>query len=586
MPLLGQEQAEKALTANLSERYLRLDRLDAYVQGTQYCHRTGWFEDTKPLHERAPCIVVPLAKSVYSVITSTVLGENRWPTITSRPGEDDAEEGDQSAGLNKANSERLDKHIRCIEKVARLRANARKILTEAQGTGTAVPIVCFRNGKPFVEPTKAKWTTPKFDVYGELIELEIRYPYLQEYYDVAKKQRSVQALIYRRVIDTTMDTTFLPAKAEPDGREPSWRVDKDRTIAHNFGFVPAVWYPFMADVPTVNNYDGNAPHAHLLDELDALNMSYSQRHRASLYTGDPQYVEIGVDKGSMPVDDGVTARTILDPADKGHYVSHIPAAGGRPARKKGPGIIWRYPNPESKVQLLTLPGDALTSIAEEAAEIKDTLEEAFHIVFLNPKDIRYAAELSGVAIERLMSRQITYCDDVRDDCGVNMLLKLMSLILRMEATLLKQGKSIDIPGVNSVQDLLLGFLKDATPNDAGGESGSGWEPPDLDLIWPPYFAITPDDEGKSIAAAAMARTQKFITLQKAVEKIAPIFNIEDPAAMAKELEADEKLVGMADMGLVAAPAAPGGSKAPGGTKAGTPGRSVVKTPTPGAANRG
>lgn len=292
--LEGFDEARKVLLANLTPRHAALEELESWGLGTQYDGRPSWWDDSVPLWERAPCIVYPITAIAASSNVDMVLGEGRYPTLTAGP-EDESDEVD---GLGPDASQDFDRFLREYHQLSRFKAYVREGFDAAQKVGTAVGIHGVRADKPFCDLVKAQWCTPKFGPSREVIELEIRYPYLEQYRKPDGKW-AVRCMLYRRVIDVVADTTFLPAVAKEDGREPSWSVDAAQTIQHGLGFCPVVWYAFMKGCQAVNNIDGKAIHASLKDEIFGHDLALSQKHRGALLS-EPQIVEIGVAQGYNP----------------------------------------------------------------------------------------------------------------------------------------------------------------------------------------------------------------------------------------------------------------------------------------------
>src|ERR1041385_8104012 len=241
----GLEEAQRALHANMPPRYRRLEELEQWVAGTWYRAKglRDWWDDGAPLWERAPCLVYPVAEIAIQSYVDLMLGESRFPEISSKPGEDTA---DDTNGLGEDASNALDRFIVEHHKLCRFRSHARSALGAAMGCGTAVAIHGVRAGRPFADLIPAKWGTPTFELDGCVRSLEIRYPYIEEYRK-PNGQWAVGAKLSRRTIAGRSDVTYLPADADPTGREPNWQRDLQRTVMHGLGFCPVVWYPFMRD---------------------------------------------------------------------------------------------------------------------------------------------------------------------------------------------------------------------------------------------------------------------------------------------------------------------------------------------------
>lgn len=453
MELEDRDAAEKAYRANLSPRFIKLDSLDSWVEGRQYAGLKSWWDDCVPLWERAPCFVYPVAKIAIMSNVDLVLGEGRFPAFSSSPGEGEEDEED---GLGEEDSAKLDRFINKHHTICRFRAHCREAFTAAQSCGTAVAVHGVRAGKPHADLIPAKWCVPKLGYSGEVLLLEIRYPYIEQY----KKPNGAWGLrtrLYRRVITDTNDITYYPAEAREDGVEPRWVADPAQSVTHGLGFSPVIWYPFDKGCVPVNEIDGHSIHGAFRDEIRGHDIAISQRHRGALFS-EPQMCEIGVNPGYNPTDD--TGRTAVIPsvdADgnvSGWYLANEPTGPSSAARKKGPGYVNQYGDPETKVQYLTYPGDALKAQDENATDLRRKLQEMLCVVFLDPDNIRFAATTSGKALEAIKQKQIDRCSIFRDDLRDNFLLPSLDMQLRIAS---KVGKGLRVPGIDDAIKLLSKF---------------------------------------------------------------------------------------------------------------------------------
>ena len=527
-------EAERVLRENLSDRYLTLDAFERVVSCEQYEGRVGFWDGSTdtPIPEREPVIKSHLVSDAIADNVSLLLGEGRFPDVTSRPGEDDSddeEDADADVGLAPEQSEALDALIDSTIEQTRLRSQQRTVVGHAQGCGTGVNLVGFRNGKLFAETTRAKWTTPTFGPTGELESIEIRYPYIQDV--KVNGQRRCKVLLYRRVIDRQRDVTFLPMEALEKGEEPevsAWREDPSQTIEHGFGVVPAVWWKRGSEVCTAGQVDGTPIHKGLAKMVEAFDLALSLRHRSAVYL-EPQWVEIGVEKGYCPTEVGRMALDMPGPdrlnPRAGAFLTQAqaaPAKGG--ARKKGPGWHWQYDNPEAKVQLLQANGDALRAIDEHAKDLEAKISQSLAVVFLDPNRVKYAGAMSGRALRMLKLRQIDRCAEEHDDWAENCLLPTLSLLCRI--ALLKR------------KELKLPKLKKALPVLARFAEGGTWTFPQLSVIRGPWFDSDPEEE-KAVAETAALLVEKGLASRlAAVRKALPITGGQDPAAMLEAIEQD------------------------------------------------
>ena len=518
--LEGSDETLRALEANKPPRYKRLEELERWSLGMQYDGRPSWWDDSVPLWERAPCIVYPIVAIAAASNVDMVLGEGRFPNLTAGPEDETQVEG----GLSPEASQVFDRALRDYLKAARFPAHLREAFWAAQCCGTAVGIYGVRADKPFADLVAAKWCTPKLGTSGEVLSLEIRYPYPDEYRK-ADGTWAVRCMMYRRVIDAVSDTVFLPAVAREDGREPSWSPDPARTIQHNLGFTPVVWYAFNKGCQVANANDGKAIHALLTDEIFGHDLALSQRHRGALLS-EPQIVEMGVAQGYNPTD---AASTPLVPTTLhgGDISPDNPVTGGfvdgrtkQPARKKGPGYVWQYQSHETKVEILSYPGDALKAQDDNARDLRIKLQEALAVVFLDPENLKLANTISGKALDSLKQRQIDRCDQYRDDLADGFITPAINMQLRIAAKVRPKK-------VRTLPKALASIASE----------------PDVRIVWGPYSRPDPAEQQIIVQLVMLALGQggddPIITQEIALQKLADIFGIENPKAVLDQLKAEK-----------------------------------------------
>lgn len=525
MNIEGLAEAERIAKANMSPRFCRLTELEKWATGEQYEGRASWWDDSNdvPLWERAPCIVYPIVQIAAQSNVDLVLGESRAPKFTAHPGEG-GDDGD--GGLDEESIKALDRYLSNYHRLSRFRSHCREAFTAAQQSGTAVSIHGTREGLPFNELIPAAWCIPTFKSFPELKSLEIRYPFIEEAKGSDGKWRAV-CKIYRRVIDEVSDTEYLPAEANEHGTEPAWTVNKDRTVKHNLGFCPVVWYPFMVGARAYNVIDGDPIHKRITDEIQAHDIARSQWHRGALLS-EPQLYEIGVAQGFNPTDAGRAALVpvtehggAIGPSNpiRGAFVGGPQSQG---ARKKGPGYVWQYPSPDTKVGAVMYPGDALKAQQDNCSDLRIKLQESLAVVFLDPENIKFAATTSGKALEAIKQKQIDRCGQYRDDLRDRFLLPSVAMQLRITQ---KLGVSISVPGLQKA----LPVIEKITGN-----------PSAIDVVWGSWFDTDPNEQRTIVEMVKAALADNpLIPLRVALEKLAPIFNIENIDAIIQALEEEK-----------------------------------------------
>lgn len=522
--LEGYEEACEAVAANMSPRSKRLEWLERWVEGTQYKGRPNWWapnpEDT-PLWEREPCIVYPVVRLAIASNRDLCLGEGRFPSI----GIDDGTK------RNPGELTPAEELIKELDRLAHSKAAYREAFEMAQGTGTVVAVLGFRDGMPFTEIKPAKWCERDVSSDGSVTRLVIRYPYLEEY-KRADGKWAVRAMLYRREITSETDITYLPAPARKDGIEPSWTPDPKQTLTHGLGFCPVVWYAFDRGCQSVNTIDGRAIHQWITDEIQSHDIARSQWHRGALLS-EPQPYEIGVAAGYNPTD--ASGRTPVIPATefggpsdavRNPITGEFRAIGtGAPqsARKKGPGHVWQYPA-GVEVGTLVYPGDALQAQRDNCSDLRIKIQESLAVVFLDPENIKFAATTSGKALEAIRQKQLDRCDSYREDFAQWFIIPCTIMRLRM-AKMLGRG----------LRPTRLIELAAKVPSELSRA--------DVEVKWGSYFKADPEEQAKilGLVREAVGTKAPLATLKLALEKLkeSAVFNIPDIDTLLQELE-DER----------------------------------------------
>lgn len=453
--------AANALAAKrMSPRARHMAMLERWVEGTQYEGLADWFADV-PIGEKAPCVVEPIVADSIDSHVDMVLGEQRFPALTTRPGEEE-DEGDEDGGLNEDDSATIDRLICGIVDQSRFRAICREALTMAMSSGSVGVIYGARAGKLCGDTVKGRWCTPELGPDSRtVLRLVIEYPYVECYRDEQGVWK-MRACIFRREIDDQKDVTFKPSPAEI--AVPDWKVD--RQDVHGLGFCPVVWYPFFRGCSIVGQVDGKAPHANLLDEIRAHDVALSQRHRAALYAGDPQWTECGVEPGANPSASG-KVRPVPITRDGGAPSADNPVIGSFPeapsdqgtGRKKHPGTVWQYEDKDTKVTLHQLSGDALKAISDNGSDIRLKIMQALAYVPLDPESAQIIrGSLSGKALDSLRERQLNRDDRIRDDFGDGFIKPSMSMLMRICHV---KGSGLTVRGLKKAAPILARFATDA-----------------------------------------------------------------------------------------------------------------------------
>ena len=533
--------AQKKFAANVSPRAQRLDWLERYANGKQYEGRPSFWDDSVPLPERAPIVVYPIVDRAAESNVDLCFGEGRAPAFALQANADNV--FDERLGISEEDAEEVTTFLGEVVEQTDLISAASDLLHWAQVHGTTCAIASASNGRLCIDREDAKWATPTFDPKDpdRVIALEIKYPYLEEYVDDAGRLAK-RCMLYRRVINEQRDVTYKPAPASDNGKDPDqWMEDSDKVAEHALGFCPVLWYRFGKRGAS-RDIDGEAIHANLCDEIDMLNLSLSQIARAAVYATDPQIIEIGVDENHKQAPAGRPVNMYAGAGDHPANQSWILyGPNNKPltrstgsAIRRGPGVTWRYPDSTSRVDLLTLPGDALKPAEDNAKRLYAFIKEMLGVVFMDPEQTKLGSDISGRALEWLHSKQIDRCNRIRKHFARCMLVPILHMLLRIA---LKTAGALYVPGLDKVRGLLERFERDVEG------SGVRWFGPPIRVTWGPYFKPTAADAKADTDNAIAAKDGGLITLKTAVEAMKPHYpSIGDVAQYLEDLEeeADEK----------------------------------------------
>lgn len=545
----GYEEAVRAYRASMSRRAKLLMELREWVETTQYHGLPNWFDEdcNQPLLERAPCIAYPAVDAAIESNVDLLLGEGRFPELRVQLDEEELRKAgakavtsvdDEDEGSEDDDDERQEAHVyaedalRKLVRAARLKASARLAFREAQMASSVASIFRLRDGVPFVDVVRSEWCTPKFKVgnSGAVESLEIRYPYIIEERGPQGETRMV-CRIYRRVIDAQRDVTYLPGEASPTGVEPKWVEDKAASVDHVLGFCPVIWYAHMRECDTVDRIDGHAIHERCIDEIHALDVALSLRHKAAVTLGAPTVWETGVEPGDGP---GSNARG-YDPARdptaivstlQGGVASHANPVNGyfatppkHGARKLGPAALWSYTGTNVKVGLLELHEGSLKALDEHCADLKVKVAESLSVVFLDPNNLKFASTTSGKALESLKRRQLDRCDQYRDDFWEGWLLPAVDMLLRIAVR---------------TAAVLSKKLAPLVPTFAQLKAA------EIEPEWGPYFPETVEDKKGILEVVTAARDAKLLSKRRALEIVGRLLGVTDFDAEEDAIEAEDE----------------------------------------------
>jgi hypothetical protein len=510
------EKANKLVALYKTPRARGLEITESFVDGTQYKGLPPWFSDTEvPVWDRKPCVKYRAIKSAIASNVDLLLGENRYPQVKAC-GDEDEEDDEQEDGLGSDESKVIERFLLSIRDEAELEPVFRKLYTKEQRVGACCVLIGSRNGALFAESLDTKWATVKRGPTLEIESVEIAYPYI----DHVRQSDGWHAVakVFRRVIDAKRDVTFMPGLCQEDGAEPRWTENPALSVDHNLGFVPVLWHKRnVDDAEDDHSEDGKPIHDQLQDEVVAIDVGLSMRHEAALYCR-PERVEIGVTPGYNPTGSAtrIEAFASVDGRESARSAANFYTSGrgGEGKRRRGPGWVNQFEDPLTKVENLENSGSALKALDDNIRDLRTKICETLAWVPLDPDSVKFAATVSGKALEVLRERQLNRVATDRETFGKGVMVATYQMMLRL---VMKLGPALRTPGIKKALPLIRKMT------DRGGR----WQAPRLKLHWPPFFRATAEDEGKLVDTTSKAKDAGLITKRTAVEKIQSIYSIEN-----------------------------------------------------------
>jgi hypothetical protein len=518
MDALGQTPGQRDLAAfrshlrNLgeSERYWRLNALEALWEGSQYDGRPSFWDATVPLRERAPVVQSQIVRAAGRRLASLLFGERTFPAVqVCASGYGVSLSDDDRAALGALISE--------IKDVASLRLRMDAMLEQGLKCGSAVAIGKLCEGVPCVDLKPAKWCVPTLGPRGEVRSMIVEYQMLDNH-------NPPRQMIYHREITSTEDSTYTPT--ENTGNFIKWTAV---SIAETYPleFCPVVWHRSQGDATSEGvDIDGNALFAGLEDEVEGLDFTYSQLYRTGQYNGEPQMFLSGIDP-AQPV--GATGRGAADDAkgDKFSWTaSALPRWFGGSGRvdngtavKKAPGQIWRGPQ-GSDAKLIESTGAGAQIIKTSSDTLRRAILDAVGVILADP-DALGKGELSARALMVLNAPMLALADNLRIEYGQT-LCRVVDMVLRLLTTDAAVTGGVRLATYDKAAPILKRFYA----VDTTGKRV--WLGVPLELKWGSYFEPSSAEVLAAVQAASLATGGKAVMSQRrAVEMLAEVLGTED-----------------------------------------------------------
>ncbi len=442
-----------------------------------------------PLRFRKPSVPYHLFRVIVDRFTSLIFSERRHPQI-------------KIEGLPD-----VEMFVRALADTARIWPAMMKARAYSGAMGTVAVGFQFLNSKPTIEVHDPRWLFPDFsDRFTlRLNKLEKRLQYPQEVQN-EKGEWVTELIWYRRVIDSVSDTTYKPVLVSDE--EPVWEPDPAATYIHNYGFCPVVW---CQNLPVDDDIDGAPDCEGAMDVMDSLDCILSSANQGVTRNTDPTLV-ISAD-GEM----GEGVKTGSD------NVIKMQASG--------------------KASYLEVSGQSLSTSISMATELRRIILEVTQCVLEGGANA--PAAKTATEIERTYSAMLAKGAMLREQLGEGLVSPLLQMMLKALMVLGQPGGAGQ--GVRDGGQMVMLRAGLRLVNWKGQKdiaSGLAIIPPlpkdtDITLVWPEFFEPDLNDVSAATTATALAKTSGLIDAEAATAFVAPLYKVEDPAAMAAKIRAEE-----------------------------------------------
>jgi hypothetical protein len=432
------------------------------LDGTLYDELRHPFDEEKndaneyvPLAQRRPAARTRICPTVVNDSVSLLFSEGHFPSVEC---EDEATRETLEAAIKEA------------------ALNAVMIHATTRG---AVGSVCLRlrvlKGRVFVDAMCTEFLTPKWqkmapDTLESVTErYKLKGDVLRAAGYVIKEDDLNAEFWFQRVWDDTAENWFEPqTKADAkEGKKP--KLDKKRTVEHEFGFVPLVW---VKNLPGGDGVDGcpTFPIEAIDTQIEA-DYLLSQGGRGLKYQSDPT-LHI-----KEPAFDGSGSANLV----KGAANAIVTSADG-------------------DAKILEIGGDAATAVMDWVRGLREIALEGMGGNRANPDKLSSAQ--SGRAMELMNQGLIWLADKLRISYGEGALLNLLRMIVKAST-------------------------KYTLKNEDGEDLGKIDPKKKISLRWPAWYQPTYSDKATQATALSTLRSGGLISQDTAVKSLADSYDIED-----------------------------------------------------------
>lgn len=509
-----------------SERYKILQRRQSYYDCTQHDLKKFDFEGRiitsdsltgapsyseklagfyVPLKMRRPSTPYRLGRAIVNSFTNLIFGKERFPLIRV--------EGDpKSHYFNQA-----------VIKRCKLPAKMIRARNIGGATGTVGLSWAFLDGEPVVNVHNGKHLfVHEWEDRDRLIPAHVSetYIYPRDEFDNSKKRYTRKWYWYRRDWTKTADFICRPVEYKP-GTEPLWVVDK--IADHNDGLCKFVW---IQNLPC-EEVDGLPDYEGVYESMDSLDVVNSVIVRGATLNLDPTL--------KLKMDADLVNRMGVK---KGSDNALVTGEGG-------------------DASYLELNGSSISAGIQLFQEMRKAILESTNCVIVDPNEVA-AQGLSSITLRALYSPMLGKCDVIREQYGTaidQLLTQMWSVakekwkkpgddglevahedeeldpmlepdpfpskqpveqVLMLPPMIIKKMRDAGEDAMNPYDDYEISYVE-LEPGDGG----------DIEVMWPPYFSPTPDDQAKTASTLAVATgNAPFMSDETAVEINASMYGLQ------------------------------------------------------------
>jgi hypothetical protein len=458
-------------------------RLLLGVNATQPLISTERMSTYVPLSQRRPSAPYRLSRAIVSAFTNFVVGEGRFPSLRVA-GDDDSQDFLQTS--------------------ARV-GNLAQRMVYARNLGGAVGAVglswSFIKGKPRFQVHNVKnlyvheWQDRESLIPRHVTEC---FQFTEEVWDAVEKRVVEKKYWQRRDWTMNSEVVFWPVLVNPEGGEPDWQPNTNRSVIHRDNDPHFVWIQNQpCDSPDgLPDYDG------VYESLDELDTLLSVMVRGAKLNLDPTLVikEDAIRVARMGIKKGSDNALVVD--------------------KEG-----------GDAKYLELAGSSIEAGIKLFQEQRKTILETCECVIPDPDQVA-AAATSAAAIKAIYQRMLSKGGVVQEQYGTGLQQLCEPLLYIAQARVQMPTTVVDEDGNPQEVDQSFALPKKAVPRDILGDDnqptgektsdmvdrhpGAGT---DVELEWPPRFPPTPADQTQIVTTASTAVGGKPVMSQQTAVEI-------------------------------------------------------------------